>query len=463
MPSVAEIYLEQGRRMADAKRRQGESSANLAMNIGNQFGAAVQQIGQHYADAPRRELQTLQLDEARRGAAGAKAETEAEGRLRELFATTPTPDPKAIIGIVGPERGTKIVTGLLALQDTEMQRFKTQQEVIAATLAGMDALPENLRKEIYPSVRQTLTTRGVIKPEDAPEAYDATWFQQARNFGQAPAKPAEGFTLNPGDVRFGPDGKQIATVAPAPEKPEKVTFGPMKRVVLSDGKKLTIRERSDGSIVDMKGTPIEDQGIDLYEKPTAQGGQPRALTPNAESQLIGRLATQWNTATKPARELDRQVSIMREGMKAVEKGDLAQGGQAVLVTFQKILDPTSVVRESEFDRSREGLSLMQRATAAVERLSKGGAGVPLDELKKYAALAEQIAKAQRDSRLTAIKERLGKNADRYNIPRELVFEEELPGGGTEPPVTVTPKNIVTTPPPDNSGTWKWDGQKWVKK
>lgn len=149
-----------------------------------------------------------------------------------------------------------------------------------------------------------------------------------------------------------------------------------------------------------------------------------ALSPTAESNVINRLSNQWTAASKTANELERQVAIMKAGMDAARRGDLAQGAQAVLVTFQKILDPTSVVRESEFDRSAAGQSLMNRARGAAERLTRGGAGIPLPELEKFATLAADMAKAQRGSRLASIQERLGKTADRYKIPRELVFESE---------------------------------------
>jgi hypothetical protein len=53
----------------------------------------------------------------------------------------------------------------------------------------------------------------------------------------------------------------------------------------------------------------------------------------------------------------------------------------VLITFQKILDPTSVVRESEYARSADGVALTARMEGYMERLAKGGAGVPKADLK----------------------------------------------------------------------------------
>ena len=171
--------------------------------------------------------------------------------------------------------------------------------------------------------------------------------------------------------------------------------------------------------------------------------QRQTLTPNAEANITRQYVKQWTEAGKPARDLDRQVALIDAGMTAAERGDVAQGAQTVLVAFQKILDPTSVVREAEFDRSAAAQSMYQRVRGAAERLAVGGAGVPVAELRKFHTLAKEAAAAQKSAYLSAVKERIGRNADRYNIPRELVFEA-LPEEAVSdvprdtPPATETP-------------------------
>lgn len=152
-------------------------------------------------------------------------------------------------------------------------------------------------------------------------------------------------------------------------------------------------------------------------------GGSAGMTPYAESNVLNRLSTQWQTASKPAVELNRQVKLMDAGLAAARRGDMAQGAQAILVTFQKILDPTSVVRESEYMRSAAGQSLDNRVRGYMEQLAKGGAGVPLSELEKFARLAKEAAKAQATGYIDSIKARIGRSADHFNIPRDLVFED----------------------------------------
>jgi hypothetical protein len=155
---------------------------------------------------------------------------------------------------------------------------------------------------------------------------------------------------------------------------------------------------------------------------------------------VDKLGQRWTKATEPLAVMNRQRQLMQTGLDAARRGDLAQGAQAVLVTFQKILDPPSVVRESEYNRSGAGLAMMDRVRGAYERLVQGGAGVPLTELEKFAQLADEAIKAQSGGYIQAVKGRLGKVADHYGIPHDLVFEDFDfgGGGGAGPAATAAP-------------------------
>lgn len=169
-------------------------------------------------------------------------------------------------------------------------------------------------------------------------------------------------------------------------------------------------------------------GLLREQKPSAAAGQ-RPITQTAEARLIDQQAKNWITATKPAVELDRQVKLLDAGLAAARRGDMAQGAQAILVTFQKILDPPSVVRESEFMRSAAGQSLINRVKGYVEQLKIGGAGVSMAELEKFGRLAKEAAQSQSSGYLDSEKKRIGKVLDRYEIPHELVFQDfEFSGG-----------------------------------
>jgi hypothetical protein len=110
-----------------------------------------------------------------------------EQALRDLFASG-SMKPSAIIGIVGPERGVAIVNALAALRKSGQTEFADTQTLVRKVLLGMNALPEGLRAEHYPAVRQKLVQDGVITEQDAPAQYDPQWFAQTMAFGQEPTK-----------------------------------------------------------------------------------------------------------------------------------------------------------------------------------------------------------------------------------------------------------------------------------
>ena len=107
-----------------------------------------------------------------------------------------------------------------------------------------------------------------------------------------------------------------------------------------------------------------------------------------------------NTNALKARDAVRQMRTALNSIKtdvsyadAIFKGDWKSGdynaaAQSVLVTFQKILDPTSVVRESEYMRTAAGLSVASRIRGIIEGFRLGGAGVPVNELESFVSLAE---------------------------------------------------------------------------
>lgn len=159
-------------------------------------------------------------------------------------------------------------------------------------------------------------------------------------------------------------------------------------------------------------------------RPQPQAGQ-RGLSPTAEANLTTKLAGDWQKVSAPAREMDRQFNLMQTGLQRFREGDKNGGAQAVLVTFQKILDPTSVVRESEYARSAEGVSLLQRMQGYAEKLKSGGAGVPEAALQEMVKTAAAFTANSRNS-AEGQRKRLGAFADKYGVPHELVFDD---GGG----------------------------------
>ena len=159
-----------------------------------------------------------------------------------------------------------------------------------------------------------------------------------------------------------------------------------------------------------------------------------------QTQQTQRLADEWAGERDSAREMQQQFAIMEAGLASFRSGNRPAGAQAVLVTFQKILDPESVVRESEYARSAAGLSALGRFRGFVEQLTAGGAGVPEDELAKFVDTAKDFLTATtRGSdgvrrRLEASMATFRANGVTIN-PSEVFFDEPLNPTGGPPPLS----------------------------
>lgn len=144
--------------------------------------------------------------------------------------------------------------------------------------------------------------------------------------------------------------------------------------------------------------------------------------------ISDKLAKEWLDISKPTREMNRQFQLMQTGLERFRAGDKNGGSQAVLVTFQKILDPSSVVRESEYARSSEGISLMGRIQGYADRLKAGGAGVPAQDLAAMVETSKQFLQNMQGY-TQGQRRRIEAQTKKWGIDPVTVFDE-VPGQTT---------------------------------
>ena len=107
----------------------------------------------------------------------------------------------------------------------------------------------------------------------------------------------------------------------------------------------------------------------------------------------------FESVTKDARAARTQISkidtAFEDAQETVRKGrgsrrSINAASQVILVGFQKMLDPGSVVRESEYARSGTGLSLMGQIEGKAAKLTRGGAGVTVKDLEEFVRLGKSF-------------------------------------------------------------------------
>lgn len=123
--------------------------------------------------------------------------------------------------------------------------------------------------------------------------------------------------------------------------------------------------------------------------------------------------------------------------------------QVLIMDFNKALDPSSVVRESEYARTPENMSILNRASAATSRLMQGGV---LSTAERQALMqAATIMKNASKSQYNAVRAQYQDLAKQYGYdPKNVV--PTLTQTGDAPP---TGKTVVRT------GTTK-DGRKVIQ-
>lgn len=86
--------------------------------------------------------------------------------------------------------------------------------------------------------------------------------------------------------------------------------------------------------------------------------------------------------TKLAGQLDRMESVWRDVKTRIAKGESPSNiatDQVLITTLNKILDPTSVVRESEYARTPQDQAFWQRVLGLWPKLNQGGVGLTNQE------------------------------------------------------------------------------------
>lgn len=153
-----------------------------------------------------------------------------------------------------------------------------------------------------------------------------------------------------------------------------------------------------------------------------------SVTAQRQFTMEQRLAAQWEKSSSPFREMRRQLLLMETGLRRFRAGDKNGGSQAVLVTFQKILDPTSVVRESEYARTATGQSFLNRIEGFTERLAQGGAGMTDAELQAMVGTAREFLAGMQNFN-AGTRQRLERTATEYRLDPRMIFDDVDIGGG----------------------------------
>jgi len=90
------------------------------------------------------------------------------------------------------------------------------------------------------------------------------------------------------------------------------------------------------------------------------------------------------------------ASIDKALMESQKSGNKVAVDQALITLFNKMTDPNSVVRESEYARTPENLSMINRIKGKVAKIGEGGAGLTGADRQAIVNMAKQMQTAYQD-------------------------------------------------------------------
>jgi len=238
---------------------------------------------------------------------------------------------------------------------------------------------------------------------NAKDAVEATQIAQAAGVYKKDAEK-DGFTLSPGQTRFDAQGNIIASVIKPDEDPLNELLSPNELALFNAPAGSTMR--------DVMGMipKTELTGTQKFTEEIKLGQQFESLVGDSRH------------AATAVGNINASLVLAKEAMS--EGKSINAASQGILVAFQKLLDPTSVVRESEYARSGNGQSLWDRIEGTWQKLNQGGAGVTMEELENFVNTANVFLKGYQN---TALKhaERMRVIAERQGLDLNSILTRDM--------------------------------------
>ncbi|HLE87594.1 MAG TPA: hypothetical protein VI727_07995 [Candidatus Brocadiaceae bacterium] len=196
-------------------------------------------------------------------------------------------------------------------------------------------------------------------------------------------KEREDFTLQQGEKRFSGTGTEIATGGVKPtELPYKI--GGRHTFTGKDGKSY------EGTFKGLTNTnePIFENATEIKGKPVQTELNPYQKF-SAGHQLRNEIKA--NPYIKDYQDVSQKYTVMQRALKESQTSKtLVAVDQALITLFNKMTDPTSVVRESEYARTPEDMAIYNRIQGKIDKLRTGGAGMTADERNALVRMAQNF-------------------------------------------------------------------------
>jgi len=216
--------------------------------------------------------------------------------------------------------------------------------------------------------------------------------------------------------------------------------------------------------------------IDARRRPSVNVTVPRNEAGLTNSQALAAAAsaqTRYERTRQELNDIERNVGVMNTTLPILEAEVKQTGGKlgpshiALIYAFNHAVEPDSVVREGEFDRATKGQAWFDRLRGLATKMSKGGVGMTIEEVREYVTLANAIMKAaqirHRQQELSAFAAQAkagGYGLDQVFRKDDLDYWNGPNAGGAGTPQPTGPQ-VGDTRQAQNGLTLYFDGQGWT--
>lgn len=200
------------------------------------------------------------------------------------------------------------------------------------------------------------------------------------------------------------------------------------------------------------GTYNDYQNLDANRKVAiAKAGQSgNGFTPYQTFQATQSLKKTVQSNTQASTIIKQQGQTLNSTWARYKSGgakDLNGTSQAIITTFNKLLDPTSVVRETEYDRSGQGQALLQSIQGKISSIANGGPGLTEASLQELVDLGNVYTR-NAQAAIDAQNEQASEEAKFFGINPEFVVRTNSTGADE----TVAPTSVKVKSPAGVVGT-----------
>lgn len=240
---------------------------------------------------------------------------------------------------------------------------------------GLGAVKDERSYQQFRGIVSQMTQSGMLEPvwyEQMPQNYDPQKTDEARmaiNSFRQQISGGGGFTLGPGQIRYDESGREVAR---GEEKRIKtiertVDLGDKIEYVYSDGTKEYKKKGK---------TPNSTAGVDQRR---------------ISDEMKIRKEFSSTPEVKNFVEIDSQAQRLDKAIEQAKMGgSMVAVDQALITILNKMLDPSSVVRESEYARTPNDLAFLNRMRGKIEKLNEGGAGLTDEDRQAIAEMARSF-------------------------------------------------------------------------